>query len=84
LEKNMPIGSGLGSSACSVVAALVAMNEHCGKPLNDTRLLALMSICISLRAFGYVSAWGCKTISEAIAYRENFSQRELMVIWPDF
>ncbi|ELX90932.1 homoserine kinase, partial [Salmonella enterica] len=42
LEKNMPIGSGLGSSACSVVAALVAMNEHCGKPLNDTRLLALM------------------------------------------
>lgn len=40
--KNMPIGSGLGSSACSVVAALMAMNEHCGKPLNDTRLLALM------------------------------------------
>lgn len=38
----MPIGSGLGSSACSVVAALVAMNEHCGKPLNDTRLLAIM------------------------------------------
>lgn len=37
LEKNMPIGSGLGSSACSVVAALMAMNEHCGKPLNDTR-----------------------------------------------
>ncbi|MFJ5426262.1 homoserine kinase, partial [Enterobacter sp. CER55] len=30
LEKSMPIGSGLGSSACSVVAALVAMNEHCG------------------------------------------------------
>lgn len=42
LEKNMPIGSGLGSSACSVVAGLVAMNEFCGKPLNDTRMLALM------------------------------------------
>ena len=42
LEKNMPIGSGLGSSACSVVAALVAMNEFCGKPLNETRMLALM------------------------------------------
>jgi homoserine kinase len=40
--KNMPIGSGLGSSACSVVAALVAMNEFCGKPLNETRMLALM------------------------------------------
>ena len=40
LEKNMPIGSGLGSSACSVVAALVAMNEFCGKPLNETHMLA--------------------------------------------
>ncbi|MEH2921761.1 homoserine kinase [Samsonia erythrinae] len=42
LEKNMPIGSGLGSSACSVVAGLMVMNEFCGKPLDDTRLLALM------------------------------------------
>jgi len=42
LEKNMPIGSGLGSSACSVVAGLVAMNEFCGKPLNDSELLLLM------------------------------------------
>ncbi|MBJ2066943.1 phage tail sheath protein [Serratia odorifera] len=45
---------------------------------------ALATVCQSLRAFGYVSAWGCKTISEAIAYRKNFGQRELMVIWPDF
>ncbi|MDT3413342.1 phage tail sheath protein [Kosakonia cowanii] len=45
---------------------------------------ALAPICQKLRAFGYASAWGCKTISEAIKYRENFSQRELMVIWPDF
>lgn len=37
-----------------------------------------------LRAFGYISAWGCKTISEVKAYSQNFSQRELMVIWPDF
>ncbi|WP_258576542.1 homoserine kinase [Candidatus Pantoea persica] len=42
LEKNMPIGSGLGSSACSVVAGLMAMNEFCGKLLSDTQLLALM------------------------------------------
>ncbi|MDU6387301.1 MAG: homoserine kinase, partial [Pantoea sp.] len=42
LEKNMPIGSGLGSSACSVVAGLMAMNEFCGKPLSDTQLLTLM------------------------------------------
>lgn len=42
LEKNMPIGSGLGSSACSVVATLVAMNEFCKKPLNKQELLFLM------------------------------------------
>lgn len=45
---------------------------------------ALAPVCQKLRAFGYVSAWGCKTLSEAIDYRENFNQRELMVIWPDF
>ncbi|NKI76025.1 phage tail sheath protein [Dickeya sp. CFBP 2040] len=45
---------------------------------------ALASICQSLRAFGYVSAYGCKTLSDAIKYRDNFNQRELMVIWPDF
>ncbi|MFZ4833568.1 homoserine kinase [Rouxiella sp. Mn2063] len=42
LEKNMPVGSGLGSSACSIVAGLVAMNEFCDKPFNDTAILRLM------------------------------------------
>ncbi|WP_455426846.1 homoserine kinase [Dryocola sp. LX212] len=42
LEKSMPIGSGLGSSACSVVAGLMAMNEFCGRPLNETKMLTLM------------------------------------------
>ncbi|EAA9054599.1 phage tail protein, partial [Salmonella enterica subsp. enterica] len=57
-----------------------------GVPGLDTQevAVALASAAIKLRAFCYVSAWGCKTISEAMAYRENFSQRELMVIWPDF
>ncbi len=45
---------------------------------------ALASVCQQLRAFGYISAYGCKTLSEAILYRDNFSQRELMLIWPDF
>ncbi|PKB86794.1 phage tail protein [Ewingella americana] len=45
---------------------------------------ALAGVCQSLRAFGYISAWGCRTISDAIKYRDNFSQRELMLIWPDF
>ncbi|MBS1206440.1 MAG: phage tail protein [Proteobacteria bacterium] len=57
-----------------------------GVPGYDTLEVAtaLAPVCQKLRAFGYVSAWGCKTISDAIKYRENFSQRELMVIWPDF
>ncbi len=42
LEKNMPIGSGLGSSACSVVAGLMAMNEFCDRPLDKMALLGLM------------------------------------------
>jgi len=45
---------------------------------------ALASIGQKLRAFGYVSAFGCKTKEEAVAYRDNFGQRELMTIWPDF
>ncbi|WP_413742308.1 phage tail sheath protein [Sodalis sp. RH15] len=45
---------------------------------------ALASICQQLRAFGYISAWNCKTVPEAINYRANFSQRELMLIWPEF
>ncbi|TYL68132.1 phage tail sheath protein [Klebsiella variicola] len=45
---------------------------------------ALAPICQKLRAFGYISAWDCQNISEAMLYRKNFSQRELMVIWPDF
>ncbi|HIF9422074.1 TPA: homoserine kinase [Photobacterium damselae] len=42
LEKNMPIGSGLGSSACSIVAALDALNQFHGNPLDQEALLALM------------------------------------------
>ncbi|WP_017444695.1 homoserine kinase [Gayadomonas joobiniege] len=42
LEKNLPIGSGLGSSAASIVAALAALNAFYGYPLNQERLLRLM------------------------------------------
>jgi phage tail sheath protein FI len=48
-----------------------------------TGIKALLS-AQSLRGFAYLSAYGCKTMEEAITYRENFSQREGMLIWPDF
>lgn len=42
LEKNIPVGSGLGSSACSVVAALVGLNHFYHKPFSDHQLLEMM------------------------------------------
>ena len=42
LEKNMPIGSGLGSSACSIVAALVALNTFHDEPFSTMELLEMM------------------------------------------
>ena len=52
----------------------------------DTQPVAaeLAGIARKLRAFAYVSAHGCKNKEDAVAYRKNFGQRELMVIWPDF
>ena len=42
LYKNMPVGSGLGSSASSIVAAFVALNQFFAKPFNDNELLIMM------------------------------------------
>lgn len=44
LEKNLPIGSGLGSSASSVVAALYALNQFFDEPFEPYELLQLMGI----------------------------------------
>ncbi len=43
LEKCLPVGSGLGSSASSIVAVLVALNQYFGRPLNRPALLQLMA-----------------------------------------
>lgn len=44
----------------------------------------LVAIAEKLRAFAYASAHNCETVSDAIAYRDGFGARELMLIWPDF
>ena len=41
LEKRLPVASGLGSSASSIVATLVALQALCGDPLSGSDLLAL-------------------------------------------
>jgi phage tail sheath protein FI len=57
-----------------------------GVPGLDSLAVAteLVVIAQKLRGFAYANAWECETVSEAIAYRENFGARELMTIWPDF
>ncbi len=43
LKKHLPVGSGLGSSASSIVATLVALNQYFGRPLDRPALLRLMA-----------------------------------------
>ncbi|HEJ6164804.1 TPA: phage tail sheath protein [Pseudomonas aeruginosa] len=44
----------------------------------------LAAIAEKMRAFAYANCWDCDTVSDAIAYRQGFGSRELMLIWPDF
>ncbi|ABE58734.1 phage tail sheath protein [Chromohalobacter israelensis] len=57
-----------------------------GVPALDTQPVAtaLVPVLQQLRAFGYVYAQGCETITDVTAYRDEFGARELMVIWPQF
>lgn len=56
-----------------------------GVPGLDTEDVAeaLAVVAKKLRAIAYVYADACDTVAEAVLYRDNFSARELMVIWPD-
>lgn len=45
LQKNLPVGSGLGSSACSIAVACFAFNEYFARPLDNASLLNLMAEC---------------------------------------
>lgn len=80
-------GKKTGMKALLAAQSLLGVKPRIlGVPGHDSQAVAteLLSVAQSLRAFAYLSAYGCKTVSEAIAYRENFSQREAMLIWPDF
>lgn len=51
---------------------------------NEAVANALVSVAQKLRGFAYVAGYECATKEEASAYRANFGQREVMVIWPNF
>ncbi|WP_443749698.1 phage tail sheath subtilisin-like domain-containing protein [Asticcacaulis solisilvae] len=56
-----------------------------GIPGHDTNAVvtALMPVAKSLRAFVYAKAVG-DIAEDVVTYRNSFSDRELMLIWPDF
>ncbi len=56
-----------------------------GVPGLDTQAVtvALAIVARKLRGFAYAAAIG-DTIAEAVTYREEFAQRELMLLWPNF
>ena len=57
-----------------------------GVPDYDSQEVAaeLVSVAQAMNAFCYASAGGAADISEVAAYRENFGQREIMLIDNDF
>lgn len=57
-----------------------------GAPGLDTPAVtnALVSVAQQMRSFVYASCYGALTKEDALLYRNDFGQRELMLIWPDF
>ncbi|MCA7941588.1 phage tail sheath protein [Burkholderia cepacia] len=87
------IGGTTADGQYTGMKALLAANSKLGVkprvlgcPGLDTLPVAteLATIAQKLRGFGYVSAGDSKTKEDVTAYRQNFGQRELMTIWPDF
>lgn len=83
----LPDGSYTGMQALLAAEAQLGVKPRIlGCPGLDTEDVAaeLAALAQELRAFAYVSAHGCETKEAAVAYRDQFGQRELMVIWGDF
>jgi phage tail sheath protein FI len=86
------IGDVVGGNFTGMQALLAAQAQLGIKPRIlaapglDTQPVAaaLAIVARKLRAMAYVSAGTSADVSEALLYRDNFGDRELMVIWPDF
>jgi phage tail sheath protein FI len=57
-----------------------------GAPGLDTQPVAaaLAVVAKKLRGMAYVYANGAQDVDDAVLYRDEFGDRELMIIWPDF
>jgi len=86
------IGKADGSSYTGLQALLVAKAQLGVQPRIlavpglDTQpvTLALAVVAKKLRAFAYASCAASPSVAEAVLYRAQFSQRELMLLYPDF
>ncbi len=86
------IGGSANGKYTGVKALLSAQTELGVKPRilgapgldNQSVTAEFVSIAQKLRAFVYATPWGVQTKEEAVAYRDIFGARELMLIWPEF
>lgn len=92
-EQNSAIIGGVENGRYTGMKALLAAEQNLkvrprilGVPGLDSAPVAaaLTSISEKLRAFSYLSCFGCETKEEAAAYREAIGAREAMLIYPDF
>ena len=67
-------------------AQLSVVPRILGIPGGDTQTVTteLVTVAQQLNGFVYASAWEAATKEDAVAYRDNFGDRELMIIWPHF
>ena len=86
------IGKANGSNYTGLQALLVAQAQLGVTPrilaapgLDTQPVTAAMAVVAKkLRAMAYASCAASASVVEAVAYRDQFSQRELMLIYPDF
>ena len=92
-EQTTAVIGGTVNGKYTGMKALLTAEQHLGvkprilgAPGLDTAAVtaSLGGISEKLRAFNYVSAHGCETKEEAVAYRDAIGSRETMLIWPDF
>ncbi|NKS46131.1 phage tail sheath protein [Acinetobacter lwoffii] len=92
-EQTSAMIGGFENGRYTGMKALLAAEQHLkvrprilGVPGLDSAPVAagLVSVAQQLRAFTYLSAYGCETKEDAAAYRDSIGAREAMLIWPDF
>lgn len=82
-----PDGRFTGMKALLAAQAKIGVKPRIlGVPGLDTQPVAtaLVAIAQKLRGFAYLHANGATTKEDATTYRKQFSQREAMILWPEF